>query len=413
LKINIWIINHHATLNGRHVKLAKELTNKNHNVTIFSSSFKHNRFIETKEYKNGEYFLEESFNTHNRIWVKTPSYKNSYAKRFLAQVVFYHRVTKIADKRKKPDVIIGSSVHLFAGLAGKKIAKKNDIPFLFEVRDLWPQTLIDLDIISDKHPVTLLFKFLEKHLYKSADKIITVLPKGDDYISDLGIDRNKVIYIPNGVDLDWFDSKYDEELKDQNLKNYFDNKKDKFIFAYTGAHGISNGLDTVVEAAKILENKGMDDIRILLVGDGPEKDKLIKKVKKHNLNNIGFIDRVEKDEVPKILKNSNANISIRVESDVHQYGVSMNKIFDYLASKRPMISAIGAPKDFAEISGSGIKIPPNDPQKLAESFIDIYNMSEDKRKILGKNGREFVKNNHTYSVLAKKLIATIEDVISN
>lgn len=409
--MNIWLINHHASKKGRHVNLALELYKLGHNVTIFSASFKHNLYKEMKEYPPGVNWLIEDEQDFVRIWIKTPPYYGNGIKRFINQMVFTLRSVKTGLKLDKPDVIIGSSVHLLAGVAGYYLARKMNLPFVFEVRDLWPQTLIDLGALKEKSPVTFFFKKIEEFLYKKADKIISVLPLGVNYITALGVDKEKIIHIPNGANLRWFDKCKENDIDNEELGNVFLENQAKTIFTYTGSFGIANGLQTVVEAAKIIQKKNIENVHFLLVGAGPEKDKLIKKAEKWKLENITFGERVKKDLIPWILVQSDCCIFHLKDTPVFKYGISSNKIFDYLASGNPMISAVNTPNDFSEIADCGFSIPPENPEMLAEAVINISNMAEEKKREWGTNGRKYVEANHDYSILARKLETLLDSLI--
>ena len=174
---------------------------------------------------------------------------------------------------------------------------------------------------------------------------------------------------------------------------------------------LANGLNTVVEAAKILNDEGVNNIDFLLVGDGPEKDNLIKMSKELKLNNITFMPEVKKDMVPAILNKSDICITIVKKSKVHQYGISMNKNFDYLASGKPIIFAIEAYNDLVKQSNSGISVSPEEPGKLAKAIIRLANMSSNERKQLGRNGRKYVEQYHDYEILTDKLVKVMEELI--
>ena len=146
----------------------------------------------------------------------------------------------------------------------------------------------------------------------------------------------------------------------------------------------------------------------MLVGDGPEKQRLINKVKENNIRNVTFLDSVGKDEVPYILNNANVCVSIVKKSKVHRFGISMNKLFDYMASGKPMISALEACFDFAEVAKCGIAVPPDDPEKLASAVLQMSQMSLQERESLGRNGRIYVEENHEFKILTDKLIEVIE-----
>lgn len=408
---NIWILNHHACGPGRHSIISEKLAERGYNVTLFASSFEHYTYKETKDYNNKNFIVENDKN-YKRVYIKTPPYYKNDVKRLINQIIFAIRAIKTSSKLEKPDIVIGSSVHLFTGLAAYRISKKYDIPFIFEVRDLWPQTLIDLGALKEKSIPTLVFKKIEKFLYNKANKIISLLPKGVDYISSLGINEDKVEYIPNGVDLNWYDECSDKYFLNDEFDKFFKTNKEEIIYTYTGAFGLANGLSTLVESAKILQDKNIDNIHFLLVGDGPLKSELIKKANEYKLENLTFMDKVDKNVIPLILSKSDCNIAIVKRSKVHRYGVSMNKIFDYLASEKPMIYAIDSNYDFAKIAHCGNSILPDNPTELAITIENMSNKTMAERKELGINGRKFVENNHEYDILVDRLVKLLNSTVN-
>ncbi len=302
----IWILNHHAREYGRHPSLAKYLAENGENVTLFSSSFLHNTFKETKNYRDGEYYQEEEKDNYKRVYIKTPPYSGNGIKRLLNQLSFSKNAYKVGKKKLQiestPEVVIGSSVHLFTGISAYFLARKANAKFVFEIRDIWPQTLVDLGALKKDSIVTKVFEKIEKFLYKKADLIVSVLPDGEKHIKKYGITSEKVLYLPNGIDVNNHQNALTKELKSIEIKQFFKDKKESFIISYTGAHGVANGLDTPLEAAALLQLVKTDKkIEFLFVGDGPEKEKLKQIAKEKNLNNVTFIDRVEKDQVAHIL----------------------------------------------------------------------------------------------------------------
>lgn len=409
----IWILNHHANGLGRHHNFAKSLVQLGHHATIFASSFAHNSYKETRVYPDGHVHLEERSEGYNRVYIKTPPYYNNGIMRLINQLVFAFRVYRFGKRKQtvEPDVIIGSSVHLFTGLAAYYIAKKKRVPFIFEVRDLWPQTLIDLGALKENSIPTKIFRWIEKFLYRKADKIISVLPHGYRYMEQIGIHREKVVHIPNGVDLKWYDNFVSDEL-DESLLRFFDDNKGQLIVTYAGAFGVANGLDTIIHAAQKLQDMDNDRVHFLLVGEGPEKNRLVELANNYQLQNVTFHKGISKNQIPRLLSESDVCLSIVRRSPVHKYGISMNKIFDYLASEKPMISALEASFDFAEVAQCGIAIPPDDPEQLVTAILHMSNMSVQERERLGTNGREYVLKHHDFPVLTQQLLDTIEEVLN-
>jgi glycosyltransferase involved in cell wall biosynthesis len=301
----------------------------------------------------------------------------------------------------RSDVVIGSSVHLLAVLAAYWVAKHHRARFIMEVRDLWPQTIIDMGELSEHHPLTKLLKALERFLYRRAERIITLLPKAGEYIAAQGIAREKVVWIPNGVDLARFQvgpslARSDEEFK----------------VMYLGAHGRANALDVLLQAAKIVQDQGHKDIRFILIGDGPEKPKLIELAEKLQLRNMEFREPVQKAVVPRVLQEANATVLILQDLPLYRYGISLNKLFDYLAVGKPLIFGGNPANNPVEEARCGLTVPPRDPKALADAVIRLYQMPEEEREAMGRRGREYVERHHAIPLLADKLQRLLEEVCS-
>ncbi|MEA3228651.1 MAG: glycosyltransferase family 4 protein [Campylobacterota bacterium] len=390
--MNIWIFNHHALtpdMGGgtRHYDFSKELVKKGHKVTIFASSFHYSRHQELKEY-SGEYFLHENTNGIDFIWLKTRPYKDSGIGRVINMLDYMKKVQKVAlTCKENPDIIIGSSVHLFAVYAAYKVAKKLRVPFIMEVRDIWPQTLIDMGI-SKWHPFVLFLGVLEKLLYKKADKIITNLPFAYKHIEKFGVKRENIVWISNGVDLSAFE-------------NLTTKKTETFLVTYTGSIAQANVLDSLFEVAKRLKN--IDTIKFKLYGDGAYFQKYQKYIQDNKLENIELMGLVSKNDIPQILVNSDVLYLGLKDSPLYRYGISLNKIFDYLASNRPIIFASNARNNPVQDSKSGITIKPENADELEKAIIELYSMREEDRKSRFNNGFEYVKNNFSVQFLTNKL----------
>lgn len=398
--MNIWIIDHYAikpTGIGitRQYSLAKGLVKKGHKVTIVASNFQHrtgkfNTDLEGAKYK------EEFFDGIRFIWIDTPSYVGNSARRVLNMMLFALRARfnkALLDKDNKPDVVIGSSPHPFAVLAAERLASHHKVPFVMEVRDLWPQALIDLGGISKYHPFILLLARLEKYLYTKAKRIIILLPGAVEYIKSLGIQDQKIVWIPNGIDT--------ELLSETELEK---KANDKFIVMYTGAHGLANNLDTILRAAKVLQDSGWGEkILFRLVGDGPEKPALMELAEKMCLNNVLFEDPVPKKEVYKRMAEADVFVATLKKGKVFKWGISPNKIYDYLAMARPIVFATDAFNNPVEEASAGISVPPEDPKSLANAIVKLYSMSEQERVQMGIRGRRYVVEKHDFNVLVDRL----------
>jgi glycosyltransferase involved in cell wall biosynthesis len=395
-KKNIWIFNHYATKPDepatREYDIGRELIKKGHKVTIFASSFSHYKLRE-KYLGIGEKWKTENYEGIDFVWIKTFPYKKNDWRRAINMLSYAWEVFFIGKKiKEKPDVIIGTCVHPFAVLSAYLVARLKKCTFIFEVTDVWPQTIIDTGFMSANNPLIFGMKILEKFLYKKAEKIITLLPYAGDYIAKLGVSKDKIIWIPNGVDF--------SRLK--NLKPY---KGDgpKFIFMYSGIHAKYASLDVILKAAKVLQEENENRPKFVLVGDGPEKSGLVKMAKDMNLHNVEFLDMVPKNRVYSILEKADVFISTIKDIPVLKFGISSNKLNDYLALGRPIIFAVAAKNNPVKEAGAGFTIPPENPEALVDAVKRIISLKPEEKIQMAKNGKEYAKKYLDIKVLAEKL----------
>ncbi len=399
----IWILNHHAetpkTGTGtRHYDFAKELINRGYEVTIFASS--HIHYTEINLLNQNENFKKIDEDGIEWVWINTMTYTSNGGRRVLGMLEYYFKVLRISKKLKTPDVVIGSAVHLLAFLAAYKISKRNKIKFISEIRDLWPETLIQMGKLKRNSPVAKAMNMLEDFIYKKSDNIIITAPGMKDYIETRGIDSSKIVYINNGIDTVVFDERIKATYKEDDQCNLV---TDKFNVVYTGGHGLANDLETAIEAAKIIQDNGYKDIYFTFFGEGPLKDQLMERANYLNLNNIDFRGFVPKYCVPKILKSADTLIVMLKDLSLYKYGMSMNKVFEYLYSSTPIVFAVNVPNDYIAETGDGYSIRPENPEEMAEAIIKLYKCSKEERYIMGKKGMEFVKENFEIPVLVSKL----------
>lgn len=393
----IWIFNHYATKpdepTTREYDIGRELIRKGHQVTIFASSFSHYKFKE-KYLLSGEKWKKENYNGVIFIWIKTFPYKKNNWRRFVNMFSYTWRVFWIGKRMKeRPDVIMGTCVHPFAVLSAFLLSRIKKTHFFFEVTDLWPQTLVDMGFLSSRNPLVFTLRLLEKFLYKKAEKIITLLPYANEYIAGLGISKDKIIWIPNGADL----SRY------ETMKSYRGDKKENFIFMYLGIHSPYASLNVVLEAAEILQKEEKSNLKFVFVGEGSEKPNLIKFAQDKNLDNVEFRDMVPKDQVFKIMEEADVFISIIKDMPVlTKYGISSNKLVDYLAAGRPIIFSVSSKNNPVEEAGAGITIPPDNPKVFAETVKKIISLTPGERIRMGEDGKIYAQKNYDIKQLAEK-----------
>ncbi|MDI6698935.1 MAG: glycosyltransferase family 4 protein [Candidatus Saccharicenans sp.] len=402
---SLWILNHYAISpdmpgGTRHFDLARELVRKGYDVTIFASGFDHvsRKYLKLKP---KERMRLEEYEGVRFVWINTFPYTRNNWRRLLNMLSYGWRVLGCDRGLPKPDAVIGSSMHPFAALAAWWLARRYKARFFFEVRDLWPQTAVDMGAMKPNGlPAKVLYAW-EKFMYDKAEKIIVLLPHAKDYVVGRGLSQEKVVWLPNGVNLERFD--HPEPLDPTSeVARVFEKFKDKFKVVYTGAHGEANGLEVIIHTANIMRNVN-SEIHFFLIGDGPEKSKLERKTKEMGLNNVFFLPPVTKDQVPNVLARADLLLHTLKKVDVLRYGMSPNKMFDYLASAKPVVTSIEAINNPVEEAAAGKSVPPEDPEALARAIIEISQLSEEERAQLGKNGRRYVEQFHNIKVLAERL----------
>ncbi|WP_159468635.1 glycosyltransferase family 4 protein [Dyadobacter sp. 3J3] len=296
--------------------------------------------------------------------------------------------------KEKYDIIIVTSPPLFVGVIAIFLSWWKNIPFVFEVRDLWPESAIDTGVLKNKYLIRFSFWF-EKLVYQKAKLICVLTPAFREIlINQKYVAAHKIISIPNGADfifsdklLTSFDS--DSFRKIHSLEN-------QFVITYVGAHGIANHLSQVLETAELLRDT---KVVFLLIGNGSEKQDLIKEANRKQLSNVRFIDSVSKSEVFQYILASDVGMSVLKKTDIFKT-IYSNKTFDYLSCKKPVLMAIdGISKTLIEEANGGLFVEPENPQDFADK-IRFYQQNPDHAKRQGENGYSFVKNHFDREVLA-------------
>ena len=404
-KKNIWIISQYTGspyhgMNYRGYYLAKEFVKQGHSVTIFTGSYSH-LFINPPQIK--ESFTEENIDGIEYIWVKTPTYKSSKSiKRVWSMLVFMFRLLFFKTSTKeRPDEIIVSSLSLFPVLNAYIWSKIFKIDFIFEVRDIWPLTLIEIGGFSKYHPLTITLGWFEKFGYRKAKFVVSLLPHAHLHMSKRGMSKEKFVYIPNGISLEEVENY--EEIS-QEVKNQF--PKDKFIVGYLGTIGIANAMETFLYSAKALEK--YENIHFVLVGRGGEKEALQTYTRENNLKNVTFIDAIAKIQVQSLLQYFDVAYITGKRKEIYKYGISANKIFDYMYASKPIIYAIDSGENIIDLSSCGVSIKSEDVEELNRVILDFSLNNLEKLDKMGQLGKNYVLMHHTYRVLAQKYIKLME-----
>lgn len=390
-KKTIYFINDYAGspyhgMEFRNYYIAKELVKLGHKVYIITASYMH--LFKNPPKIIGEYTFED-IDGINYIWIKVPEYKSSTdKKRVLKWFVFVKKLFFLPlDKMDRPDVVVASPMAPFLIFPSWWLSKKFKSKLFYEVKDIWPLSLMELGGYSRHNPLIFLMSLSEKFALKYVDKVISSLQNYGEH------SKKEFEWICNGVDLEELKAK--EPLSDDVKKLI---PSDKFIIGYTGTIGIANAMDSFCEAAKFLEENR--DILFVIVGNGKEKQKLHDKYSSQD--NILFIDPIPKKQVQSMLDLFDVCFIGWNKENIYNYGISANKMFDYMYSKKPILNAFSGSGDIIKLSNCGITIEAKNSRQIANTAEEFYHMSQSLRDKLGDNGYNYVLKYFTYVKLAKK-----------
>lgn len=403
---NVWILNHYAQEPGgaggtRHYSLARHLMKHGWRTSVIAASVELN--TGRQRLADGERTRISDFDGIPFLWVRTPQYEGNGGGRMGNMLTYAARMLlpSVTKGLERPDVIVGSSVHPFAAWSGAILAKRLRVPFVFEVRDLWPQTLVDLGRLREESLITKVLRKLEKWLYDRADRIVVLLPQADEYIGPLGVPKRKIVWVPNGVELDGYPEPAQPLIHSG------------FTLMYFGAHGQANGLDCVLRAmAELQKRPDMGHVRLRMIGDGPLKPSLLKLAEELQLRNVEFADPVPKREIPGVAAEADAFVFNLIDAPVFKYGISSNKLFDFLAGARPIIFCCKSSNNPVADAHAGITVPPGDPTALSQAIATLAAMPAGERTEMGRAGRAYVEQNHGFDSLAARFAGMLNELVS-
>lgn len=404
--MNILYINHYAGsiyhgMEFRPYYLAFEWVKTGHKVRIVGADFSHLRTVNPTVEKD---FDIEDIEGIEYQWVKAGRYKGNGVDRALTMFRFVGKLllnTRNLAEDFCPDIVISSSTYPLDAYAAKRIADYAGAKYVHEGHDLWPLTLIEIGGMSKWHPFCLLTKMAERFAYSKADHIVSVLPNSVEHMLSNGLkDRDKFTYIPNGIVYEDWQSI--ERMPNEHEQFFSKLKNDGyFIVCYLGGHAISNALDTFVDAAGLLKD---ENVAFVLVGKGAEKNRLINKAA--DLKNVYFLPSVSKKQVPGVLHAANVLYVGLADSPLYRYGVSLNKLYDYMMAGKPVIYGVKASNNEVEEARCGITIPAGDEKALANAVGHLMTLSSDELREMGNNGNRWVIEHCEYSRLAKQFLDT-------
>lgn len=377
----------------RHHELARELVRRGHRVTVIASPV---------SYLTGSVSRAQIGGEDGILIRRAYTYRalhSSFVHRVLAYLSFMTSSFFIGLGVQNVDLVWGTSPPIFQGWTAWMLARLKRVPFLFEVRDLWPTFAIAVGVL--KNPLLIrMSEWLERFLYRHADRVMVNSPGYVRHVTDLGARR--VDLVPNGADPDMFSPA--DGGRAFRASNHLEQN---FVVLYAGAHGMSNDLGVVLAAARLLEDA--PEVHLVLLGDGKEKPGLQAQAVQMKLTNVTFLPPVPKNGIAEALAGADACIAILKPIDAYKTTYP-NKVFDYMAAGRPVVLAIdGVIRQVVEAAGCGVFVRPGDPDALAGAIRRLAS-NRAESTAMGHQGRRYVEQHFNRARSAQKLAEILEEM---
>ena len=409
--MHVLIVNQYALPAGsagitRHGDLGRELVERGHRVTVIASQF--NYLTRSTERASDREVLDGvTFR-----WLETGAYSGNDAGRTRSMLAFMVRsALEGARMRPRPDVVIGSSPQLLAGLSALAIARWFSVPFLFEVRDPWPSALVDLGALRPESLANRGLERIERLLYRSADRIIAVMEHIDRRVDEVGEDPAKCVFIPNASRVPPALGEVPEALAtDFRLEA----EGGRTIVLYAGAHGVSNGLRDVLAALDQLHDQdpeAYEALALFFVGDGPEKAGLQRAAEQRGHRHVQFHGSVPKPAMVATMAAADFLLVHFAGADFKRYGMSANKLFDAMAVGTPVLLATPLTDTPVDTVKCGIRYEPGSAKSLAAALAAAVRTSRGQRQAMGERGQTEARRRYDLRVTGAQLEELLFDVL--
>lgn len=410
MRTNILLINHYAGsphhgMEYRPYYLSREWVQAGHSVRILAGAFSH---VRSRQPSIGNTPIKqltiEIIDGIEYVWYPTPSYQGNGFGRFKNICSFLKQVWLNANRivaEFKPNVVIASSTYPMDIWVAKRIAQIANAKLVFEVHDLWPLSPIELGGMSPYHPFIMLCQRAENKAYHDADVVISMLPKVHEHMSAHGLDISKLRIVPNGIALDdWsyaptpLSAEFTETVSNLRSRN-------ELLVGYAGSHGIPNALDALLDAAALLRD---EPFQFLLVGDGHERDRLVKRVADEGLDQVTMMPPIPKTQIRALLACFDIAYMGAPRSPIYRFGVMPNKLLDYMMAGVPVLYAVEAGNNLVAEAGSGISVRAEHPEEIADALRCFVKLHPEERRAIGLRGHLYVRDRFVYRNLAHEFI---------
>ena len=408
--MNILLINHYAGspkhgMEYRAYYLAREWVRMGHRVQIVASSESHIRAQQPQ--LSGLDRLNETIDGIQYTWFQTPAYTGNGIGRVRNMVAFIrhlYRAGRRLAQSFKPDVVIASSTYPMDIWPAQRIACMARGSLVYEVHDLWPLSPMELGSMSKWHPFIMLVQAAEDYAYRNADVVVSMLPKVREYMESRGMAPYKLHIVPNGIDTtEWLtDGPHLQGTAREALSSL--KTQGISIIGYAGTHGLANSLDTLIDAAKLMQG---ENVAFVLVGGGSDKIALQQRVQTEELDNVRFLDPVKKEQIPSLLQWFDVAYIGSPRQPLYRFGIAPNKLMDYMMAGRPVLMAIDAGNDPVREADCGLTVKPEDPQAVVAGIRRLLSLTKNECIAMGERGRRYVIENHDYRVLARRFLESL------
>ncbi|MGQ9651629.1 MAG: glycosyltransferase family 4 protein [Phycisphaerae bacterium] len=401
----IYIHQHFSTRKGatgtRSYEMSRRLLAAGYRVTMICGAYGHGDLGDAGDEGEGvtEYDIDGI-----RVLRVAERYSNQMG--FLQRVMAFGRFARAATRLAcglDGDLVFATSTPLTVGIPGMKAGRRLGVPFVFEVRDLWPELPIALGVV--RNPLVKEYlRRMERRIYFAAQRIIALAPGIKEGICCTGYPAERVVMIPNCSDLDLFQPT-DEPLCDPRFGGTTDLK-----LVFTGAHGLANGLDAVLDAAAVLKNRGEKGIRFVFIGEGGQRDRLMRRSQREGLDGLlSWLPPMPKEELATVLPRMNAGMMVLKNIPAFYYGTSPNKFFDYIACGLPVLNNYpGWLADMITANRCGLAVKPDDPEAFADAVVWMRDHRPELKE-MGRRARELAEREFGRDRLADRFVRTLEE----
>ncbi|MBP5988449.1 MAG: glycosyltransferase family 4 protein [Piscinibacter sp.] len=408
--MNILYVNHYAGapaygMEYRPYYLAREWVRAGHKVRVLAGSYSHVRARQpTPPAGDAPAQWLERIDGIEYVWYRTRPYSGNGLGRVRNIAEFLGRIAWDARRTVRafsPQVVIASSTYPMDIWVARCIARRADARLVFEVHDLWPASPIELSGMSSRHPFILICQKAENDAYRDADVVVSMLPMVAEHMAAHGLDLRKLHVVPNGISPEEWDGCPTPLAANLSAHIASERAAGRCVVVYAGSHGEPNALDVLLDAARLTDGA---PISFVLVGDGHERQRLVRRVADEGLRNVAMFSPVPKAQIPSLLALADIAYIGWKRQPLYRFGIAPNKLMDYMMAGVPILHSVEAGNDPVAEAGCGLTVAPESPGAVAEGLRRLAAMAPAQRREMGARGRPYVLKYHAYPRLARRFL---------